>query len=392
MTYFQAAAAILGFADRPLTVGELTSIAVAQGFIHPRGRTPDRSMSSVLYRRMAADADAPISCEDGRFWLRGRPRPEQAARVLRPRVRRIYRHTLRDRVRAASSTVRQPTQLPPPPFIVPLPEGVAPVSFVHSSRQDRAIARLDVGLRKLCQRLAVATEAAKDWDVDRTRTKAVGPLLTLLGYRRMDQQPLPAVHARRGYVLLAGGAPAVLVESFRASHQLTDADAKPLLGRAKVSGVNWAMLTNGWELRLYALNIARNGDDLAGALVFRVNLLDWRDEDERLEISTLLWLLSREAVRQGALDAYLAARAVGAALLAAFDDPESEVLRALAHSVAAQTGLRLSPSTLARQARLAVRGARGRDGEPAAEDVVSVALVQSEPESQPVERATLLLA
>src|SRR5947209_19368216 len=91
MTYFQAAVAILNFADRPLTMGELTSIAVAQGFVHPRGRTPDRSMSSVLYRRMAADADAPITSEDGRFWLRGRPQPRLSERALRPRVRRIHR-------------------------------------------------------------------------------------------------------------------------------------------------------------------------------------------------------------------------------------------------------------------------------------------------------------
>jgi len=275
---------------------------------------------------------------------------------------------------------------------VPLPVGAESLSTVHSSRQERAIARLDEGLQKLHRRLSVVTEASKDWDVDRTRSKAVAPLLTLLGYRRVDQQPLPAVHARRAHLLLAGGTPAVLLESFRAGHQLMDADAKPSLGRAKVSGVNWAMLTNGWEIRVYAVNIAQGGDDPAGVLVFRANLLDWQDEDERLEVSTLLWLLSREAVRQGALDAYLAARAVGAALLAAFDDPESEVIRALGASVAATTGLQLSPSTLARQARLAVRGARGRDGEPDPEDVVSVALVQNESGPRLVEHESRLLA
>src|SRR5579875_1110413 len=79
MTYLHAAVTILTYADRPLTIGELTATAVAYGLVHPRGRTPDRSMSSILYRRMAADPDAPVTAMDGRFWLRGRPLPDQTA-------------------------------------------------------------------------------------------------------------------------------------------------------------------------------------------------------------------------------------------------------------------------------------------------------------------------
>ena len=54
MTYMQAALTILAYADRPLTIGEITAVAVAQELVRPRGKTPDRTMASILYRRMAA--------------------------------------------------------------------------------------------------------------------------------------------------------------------------------------------------------------------------------------------------------------------------------------------------------------------------------------------------
>jgi hypothetical protein len=235
-------------------------------------------------------------------------------------------------------------------------------------------------------------DLAQEWDADRTRSTAIAPLLTVLGYRRADQQPIPSAHGRRAILLAVGGSPSILLEGFRAGHMLNDVDAKPSLLRAKVNGVAWVVLTNGWEVRVYTANVAAGADDPSGALVFRVNLFDWADEGDRLESASMLWLLSREAIRRQALDAYLAARAVGAALLASFDDPDSNLLRALGAAVESTTGLQLSTSTLARQARLAVRGARGRDGEPDPEDIVSVALAGGEHGPIPAEQETRLLA
>src|SRR5579884_1907335 len=102
MTYLNAALTVLAHADRPLTVGELTAVAVAHGLVRPRGKTPDRTMSSVLYRRMAADPDAPIVAKVGRFWLRGRPLPETEAAYLSQRARRS-RATARRRAGQARS-------------------------------------------------------------------------------------------------------------------------------------------------------------------------------------------------------------------------------------------------------------------------------------------------
>src|SRR5205823_12070524 len=120
MTYMQAALTILTYADRPLTLGEITAVAVAQGLVHPRGRTPDRTMASVLYRRMAADPDAPIISRGARFWLRGRPLPAAESTYLAQQARRI--RVARRRAPGATrgaSTIRPATRLPAPPLRLP---------------------------------------------------------------------------------------------------------------------------------------------------------------------------------------------------------------------------------------------------------------------------------
>ena len=38
MTYMQAALTILSYTDRPLSIGEITAVAVAQELVHPGAR------------------------------------------------------------------------------------------------------------------------------------------------------------------------------------------------------------------------------------------------------------------------------------------------------------------------------------------------------------------
>src|SRR2546421_11659926 len=113
MTYMQAALTILAYADRPLTIGEITAVAVAQELVRPRGKTPDRTMASILYRRMAADPDAPIISRGGRFWLRGRPLPADEPAYLAqhpPHIRVARRHAPRGP--RTASPIRRGTTLP----------------------------------------------------------------------------------------------------------------------------------------------------------------------------------------------------------------------------------------------------------------------------------------
>ena len=377
MTYFQAALTILAHADRPLSVGELTAVALQQRLIRPRGRTPDRSMSSVLYRRLAADVDAPIAAIGGRFWLRGRPLDHEAP-ALRPAVRHSRRGS---GARAPSSAPRstRPSVLPEPPALPGLEQylqaGVAlPEETTSATRRERQIARLGDGLWRLASRLAPLQASALDWDAARTRARLIAPLLTLLGYRRADQRDLAPVRGRLAVLLVAGSGERVLLDLFRAAHVLSDADAHATISRAVEAGARWAMLGNGRELRLYAATLPAAASDPSAALLLR---LDLTPEGLRDKVAApLFWLFTRAAVAGGSLEAYLDSRAVGAALLDALDDPASPVLAALQDAVQSLAGLRLSTPLLARHARLALRAARGRDGEPLAQDVHAVAAIR----------------
>jgi HB1/ASXL restriction endonuclease-like protein with HTH domain len=383
MTYFQAALTILAHADRPLSVGELTAVALQRRLIRPRGRTPDRSMSSVLYRRLAADVDAPIAAIGGRFWLRGRPLDHEAP-ALRPAVRHSRRGS---GTRAPSSAPRaaRPSVLPAPPALPALEQylqagALLPEETTSAARRERQIAHLGDGLQRLASRLAPLQASALEWDAARTRARVMAPLLTLLGYRRADQRNLAPVRGRPAVLLAAGLGERIMLDLFRAAHTLSDADAHSTIGRAVEAGARWALLGNGRELRLYAATLPAAAADPSAALLLR---LDLTPEGLRDQAATpLFWLLTRATVAGGSLEAYLDSRVVGAALLDALDDPASPVLAALQDAVQTLAGLRLPATLLARHARLALRSARGRDGEPLPEDVHAVAAI-TEPVAPP---------
>lgn len=60
MTFLQAAEQVLRTAKRPLTAREITEVALRKGLLETSGKTPEASMSAVLYK---APADAPIRRE-----------------------------------------------------------------------------------------------------------------------------------------------------------------------------------------------------------------------------------------------------------------------------------------------------------------------------------------
>ena len=49
MSYFEAAIKILEQAGKPLTTREVTDAAIKAGLLKPKGKTPEATMSAVLY-------------------------------------------------------------------------------------------------------------------------------------------------------------------------------------------------------------------------------------------------------------------------------------------------------------------------------------------------------
>jgi hypothetical protein len=138
-------------------------------------------------------------------------------------------------------------------------------------------------------------------------------------------------------------------------------------------------------VRVYSVASAEAHDDPASALVLVLDLTPAAPGSEaQAEQATALWLLARSSVAAGALDAYAANRAVGAALLDALDAPDSTLARALVAEVRARSGVVLPSNLVLRHARLALRGRRGRGGEPLPEDVAAVSAVRGPRVERPV--------
>lgn len=388
MTYMQAALTVLSYAERPLTVPEITSVAVAEGLIRPRGRTPDRTMASVLYRRMARDADAPVIGRGGRLWLRSRPLPDDESGYLARRSRRT--HTPARRAPAGTphnATARKAALLPPPPLRLPggiVPADATPVRSVGRYaplRRERAVARAGEQAERLLCRLEARHLRARDEDQVRTDRGFVLPLLRHLGYRQGLHMQDVACHSRGAVarVLVANGAPAIALHTRRFAHDLDDEDAWRALATALEHDAPYAAVSNGREVRLYDGAVAEVGDDVAAALVLTLDLASTPKESEAWSAqAAALWLLARTSVADGALDAYATGRAVGSALLDALDTPDAPLARSLVAAVRVRSGRELPASLVLRHARVAVRGRRGRDGEPLPEDVAMVAAVREE--------------
>lgn len=389
MTYMQAALTVLSYAERPLTVPEITSVAVAEGLIRPRGRTPDRTMASVLYRRMARDADAPVIGRGGRLWLRSRPLPDDEAGYLARRSRRT--HTPARRPPGGTphnATVRKAALLPPPPLR--LPGGIVSADEAQPTRsvgryaplrRERAVARAGERAERLLRRLEARHLRARDEDHVRTDHGFVLPLLRHLGYRQGLHMQDVACHSRGAVarVLVANGAPAIALHTRRFAHDLDDEDAWRALATALEHDAPYAAVSNGREVRLYDGAVAEAGDDVAAALVLALDLaLTPKESGAWSAQAAALWLLARASVAGGALDAYATDRAVGSALLDALDTPDAPLARSLVAAVRVRSGRELPASLVLRHARVAVRGRRGRDGEPLPEDVAMVAAVREE--------------
>jgi hypothetical protein len=60
VSFLESAESVLRRAKKPLTVVEITEIALRQGLIETRGKTPAATMNAALYR---APADSPIRRE-----------------------------------------------------------------------------------------------------------------------------------------------------------------------------------------------------------------------------------------------------------------------------------------------------------------------------------------
>jgi predicted type IV restriction endonuclease len=95
------------------------------------------------------------------------------------------------------------------------------------------------------------------------------------------------------YVLRANGEPILALEAKALQVELTDKAGAQLIQYCAVEGIEWAVLTNGRDLRLY--NQYLKGA-LEAKLILKLDLLAFNSDEEYEAIFEQLWLISKESM------------------------------------------------------------------------------------------------
>lgn len=214
------------------------------------------------------------------------------------------------------------------------PPLLRPYTTCMPSKSDAAI-EVRATLDSVKEQLASGTKLS---EAD-TRANFVDPLLSALGYKGIAniEREVYAKDTKEflDYVLKIGGQPRIAVEAKAIGKVLTDTDAAQVIQYCSILGIEWAVVTNAREWRLYH-QFAQS--DLAGKLLFNLDLVGWTSSPEFESLFDQLWLVSREAFEgSDGPKGWLRAQQLDAALRDALTNPASLEIKYLRKRLADQT-------------------------------------------------------
>jgi len=162
-----------------------------------------------------------------------------------------------------------------------------------------------------------------------TRAHFIDPLLRALGYRQIgDVQHEVYVETAKqflDYQLVVDALPRVAVEAKAFDVALNDSHGAQVVQYCSVLGIEWAIVTNGREWRLYH-GFAKG--PLHEKQLASVDLVDWESEDQFGAVFEQLWMLSKEAFQiSGGPAAWLVAKQLDGALRKTLIDASSPELK-----------------------------------------------------------------
>ena len=169
-----------------------------------------------------------------------------------------------------------------------------------------------------------------------TKEEIINPIVRCLGWSGFGtvqrEYHVRSANQFIDYLMSYGTDKLMAVEAKPLQTALSDKFAAQLVQYCSVEGIEWAALTNGRELEFF--NTFLNGD-LAEKRVFRLNLLDFHDDEGFDAVFRQLWLLSRESLTTpGGARAWLNQQRLDRALRSLVLDPDSQVIGSIQNRLA----------------------------------------------------------
>lgn len=146
------------------------------------------------------------------------------------------------------------------------------------------------------------------------------------------------------YLLRVNGVPRIAVEAKSIDQPILEAHAAQVIQYASILGVEWAVVTNAREWRLYH-QFAQA--DLPGKHLFTLDLVGWTTDAQFNAVFEQLWLLSREAfIGSDGPAAWLRAQKLDSTLRDALTNPGSDETKYLRRRLEKQ-GIVATPEDVA---------------------------------------------
>ncbi|MCH7699760.1 MAG: type I restriction enzyme HsdR N-terminal domain-containing protein [Chloroflexi bacterium] len=179
-----------------------------------------------------------------------------------------------------------------------------------------------------------------------TRSQFVEPLLAALGFEGLVdidwEYHIKASNERIDYVLKINGKPAVAVEAKSLGTDLVDKHAAQLVQYAAIEGMEWCLLTNGREVRIFNANLQGS---LEAKHVVDLDLLD----EQISEAAAILTLFSKDSLSNpGRLREWMRETLLDRALRLQLLNPGSDTIRQLAEAAARSTGFGMTAEQVSR--------------------------------------------
>jgi len=179
-----------------------------------------------------------------------------------------------------------------------------------------------------------------------TKALLVEPLLHAMGFEGLDdiewEHHVKASGEHIDYVLRVAGDPVIAVEAKSFGTDLADKHAAQVVQYATVEGIDWCLLTNGRELRVF--NCGLKGD-LAAKHVIDLDLL----AEQAADALDVLILFSKEGMaNQDGLKRWMREVVLDRALRLVVLDSHSATTLQLAETTRAKTGLDLTSEDVSR--------------------------------------------
>jgi hypothetical protein len=170
-----------------------------------------------------------------------------------------------------------------------------------------------------------------------TKEKIIRPFIEILGWDTSSDDvelefsiQLGTSTAHADYALMVDNKPFLFIEAKGLDNDIQESHIKQVISYCLVERVNWCIITNGNELRVYNSKWGKNPED---CLFFMTSVKRYDQDCDKI------LLLEKDSIINGELDKKASEMIVGKKILKAFKEHQEDIVKKVSNLIKIHTGL-----------------------------------------------------